>query len=178
MMPLSEKLKTTIRDVNDYPKPGVLFKDITPVLEEPLLVKEIIAEMVARFREERIDAIAATEARGFIFGSMLAYELGTRFIPIRKAGKLPYKTRSRQYALEYGVASIEMHIDAVRQGWRVLVHDDLLATGGTAGASAELINSFGAQVVGFSFVVNLGFLPGEKVLEDRFGLKSHYLVSY
>lgn len=178
IMLLSEKLKRKIRDVNDYPKPGVLFKDITPVLAEPLLVKEIIAEIVTQFAEQRIDAIAATEARGFIFGSMLAYALGIRFIPIRKAGKLPYKTRSRKYALEYGEASIEIHIDAVQPGWRVLVHDDLLATGGTAGASAELISSFGANVVGFSFVVNLGFLGGEKSLTDRFGLKPHYLVSY
>lgn len=178
MMQLSEKLKQTIRDVKDYPKPGILFKDITPVLADPQLIKEIVRQMVKEFEPQRIDAVASTEARGFIFGSILAHELNCRFIPVRKAGKLPFKTRLQQYSLEYGSASIEMHIDAIRPGWRVLVHDDLLATGGTAGATADLVNGLNGIVAGFSFIINLSFLAGEQNLTNRFGLKPHYLVSY
>jgi adenine phosphoribosyltransferase len=177
-MQLSEKLLETIRDVNDYPSPGIVFKDITPVLADPVLVKEIVDEMVREFSESGIDAIVATEARGFIFGSMLAYALGCRFIPVRKSGKLPYDTRAMDYALEYGSASIEIHVDAIKPGERILVHDDLLATGGTAGATASLVQSFRGKVVGFSFLVNLSFLPGERKLAEGFGLKPHYLVSY
>lgn len=177
-MQLSEKLKQTIRDVKDYPKPGILFKDITPVLADPQLMKEIVRQMVKEFEPQRIDAVASTEARGFIFGSILAHELNCRFIPVRKAGKLPFKTRLQQYSLEYGSASIEMHIDAIKPGWRVLVHDDLLATGGTAGATADLVNGLNGIVAGFSFIINLSFLPGEQNLTNRFGLKPHYLVSY
>lgn len=178
MMQLSEKLKQTIRDVKDYPKSGILFKDITPVLADPQLIKEIVRQMVKEFEPQRIDAVASTEARGFIFGSILAHELNCRFIPVRKAGKLPFKTRLQQYSLEYGSASIEMHIDAIRPGWRVLVHDDLLATGGTAGATADLVNGLNGIVAGFSFIINLSFLAGEQNLTNRFGLKPHYLVSY
>lgn len=177
-MQLKDKLKQTIRDIKDYPKPGIVFKDITPVLADPRLCKEIVQHMVQEFKSRQIDAVAATEARGFIFGSILAYELNCRFIPVRKAGKLPFKTRSQQYDLEYGSASIEMHVDAVRPGWRVLVHDDLLATGGTAGATADLIKGLNGVVVGFSFVINLSFLPGVQNLTNRFGVKPHYLVSY
>jgi len=177
-MRLSEKLIQTIRDVNDYPTPGIVFKDITPVLADPALVTEIVDEMVRRFKGSNIDAVAATEARGFIFGAMLAYTLGCRFIPVRKSGKLPYNTRSMDYSLEYGTASIEMHVDAVKPGERILVHDDLLATGGTAGATASLVQSFNGKVVGFSFLVNLSFLPGERKLIEGFGLDPHYLVSY
>jgi len=177
-MQLSEKIKQTIRDVQDYPKPGIVFRDITPVLADPPLIKEIVQEMVQEFRSQQIDAVAATEARGFIFGSILAHELNCRFIPVRKAGKLPFKTRSQQYDLEYGSASIEMHVDAVRPGWRVLVHDDLLATGGTAGATGDLIKGLDGIVAGFSFVINLSFLPGAQNLTNRFGIKPHYLVSY
>lgn len=177
-MQLSEKLKQAIRDVPDYPKAGIVFKDITPVLADPLLVREVVAEMADYFREKQIEAIASTEARGFIFGAMLAHTLGCKFIPVRKAGRLPYKTRSQQYDLEYGTAAIEMHTDAVSQGLRVLVHDDLLATGGTAGATGELVRSFGGQVVGFSFLINLTFLGGAMKLAKRFGVEPHYLVSY
>jgi adenine phosphoribosyltransferase len=165
-MPLEEKIKNTIRDVPDYPKAGIVFKDITPVLSSPALVKEII------------DAIAATEARGFIFGSILALELGCRFIPIRKKGKLPFTTRSQEYQLEYGVATVEIHTDAIKPGDRVLIHDDLLATGGTAGAAADLIKSFDGVVVGFSFIINLSFLPGEDNLIQKHGVTPHYLVKY
>jgi adenine phosphoribosyltransferase len=177
-MQLSDKIKQSIRDVKDYPKPGIVFKDITPVLADVSLRKEIVDSLIQEFQPKKIDAIASTEARGFIFGSILAYELGCPFILIRKAGKLPYQTRSQEYALEYGTAKVEMHIDAVRPGWRVLVHDDLLATGGTAGAAADLIQYAQGEVVGFSFIINLSFLPGAKTLEERFGVKSHFLVSY
>lgn len=177
-MQLSEKIKNSIRDVKDYPKPGIVFKDITPVLADPALRKEIVRSLIKEFESQKIDAIASTEARGFIFGSILAYELGCPFILIRKAGKLPYKTRSQEYNLEYGTSKVEMHIDAVKPGWRVLVHDDLLATGGTAGAAADLIQHSNGIIAGFSFIINLSFLPGAEILEKRFGVKSHFLVSY
>jgi adenine phosphoribosyltransferase len=177
-MLLSEKLKQTIRNVKDYPKPGIVFKDITPVLARPDLVNEIVAELVKTYGNQKIDAIAGVEARGFIFGSILAHALKCRFIPIRKAGKLPFKTLIKDYALEYGAASVEMHIDAIQPDWRVLVHDDLLATGGTAGAAAELVLQSGGELAGFSFLINLGFLPGEQNLEERFGVKPDYLVEF
>jgi len=177
-MELSEKIKRSIRDVKDYPKPGIVFKDITPILADPGLRKEIVGALVQEFRSQKIDAIASTEARGFIFGSILAYELGCPFILVRKAGKLPYQTRSAEYSLEYGTAKVEMHIDSVKQGWRVLVHDDLLATGGTAGATADLIQHSDGVIAGFSFIINLSFLPGAENLEKRFGIKPHYLVNY
>lgn len=177
-MQVSEKLRRTIRDVSDFPKPGIVFKDITPVLADPQLVSEIVKEIAQEFRAKQIDAVVSTEARGFIFGSILSYELGCRFVPVRKAGKLPFETRSQPYELEYGKASIEMHVDAIKPGWRVLIHDDLLATGGTAGATADLVKSFDGIVAGFSFVVNLSFLQGERNLTERFGLKPHYLVNY
>jgi adenine phosphoribosyltransferase len=177
-MHVSEKVRQTIRDVRDYPKPGIVFKDITPVLGNPSLFREVVREMLIMLEGQKIDAIAAVEARGFIFGSVLAHEMNCRFIPVRKAGKLPYKTRSQEYALEYGTAAIEMHEDAVAKGSRVLVHDDLLATGGTAGATASLVQDLGGVVAGFSFLINLSFLPGEENLVKRFGLKPQYLVSY
>jgi len=177
-MQLSEKIKLAIRDVKDYQKPGIIFKDITPILADTALRKEIVDALVQEFRSQKIDAIASTEARGFIFGSILAYELGCPFILVRKAGKLPYQTRSAEYSLEYGTAKVEMHIDSVKQGWRVLVHDDLLATGGTAGATADLIQHSDGIIAGFSFIINLSFLPGAEHLEKRFGVKPHFLVNY
>ncbi|SKC50048.1 adenine phosphoribosyltransferase [Ohtaekwangia koreensis] len=177
-MQLSEKIKHAIRDVQDYPKPGIVFKDITPVLADPSLMHEIARQLKNDFQSQKIDAIAAVEARGFIFGSILAHELNCRFIPIRKAGKLPYKVRRREYDLEYGTACIEMHEDAIQPGWQVLVQDDLLATGGTASAAGELIESVGAKVAGFSFIINLSFLPGYKKLQERFGVNPQYLIEY
>ncbi len=175
---LEDEIKDAIRDVQDYPKPGIVFKDIIPVFDNPALVRKIVKALVEEYADKKIDAIASVEARGFIFGSVLANELGCRFLPIRKAGKLPFKTRSQSYALEYGTATIEIHEDAVKPGWRVLVHDDLLATGGTAAATADLIKSFDGVLAGFSFLVNLSFLPGEQKLKDQYGLQPHCLVRY
>jgi adenine phosphoribosyltransferase len=177
-MELTQRITKAVRDVKDYPKPGILFKDITPVLSDPALVKEIVNALSAPFKDEAIDAIAAVEARGFIFGSLLAYALGCAFVPVRKSGKLPFETMSEEYALEYGFAAIEMHVDAFNKGSRVLIHDDLLATGGTAGAAARLVNSMGGEVVGFSFLINLSFLPGEEKLKDQFGINPHCLIRY
>ena len=177
-MMLADEIKNAIRDVYDYPKQGIVFKDITPIFDNPILVRKIAKALTEQFADEKIDAVASIEARGFIFGSVLANELKSRFIPIRKAGKLPYKTRSQSYELEYGTATIEIHDDAIKPGWRVLVHDDLLATGGTASATANLIKSFDGVLAGFSFLINLGFLPGEQKLKNLYGLQPHSLVRY
>jgi adenine phosphoribosyltransferase len=177
-MNLEDKVKSIVRDVPDFPKPGILFKDITPLLTKPDLVKEITVEIASHYKHQKIDAIAAVEARGFIFGSILAQELRCAFIPMRKSGKLPYQTISQEYALEYGTASVEVHIDAIERGWNVLIHDDLLATGGTAGAAANLVKRLGGTIAGFSFLINLSFLPGEQKLHQQFGMKPQYLVSY
>lgn len=173
-----EKVRSIIRDVSDFPKPGILFKDITPVLADSQLVHEIMRDLVRDFKPQQYDAIVGIESRGFIFGSLLAYELKIPFVPVRKAGKLPYKTISESYALEYGNATIEIHEDALRAGSRVLIHDDLLATGGTAAAAARLVNKLGARAEAFSFLINLSFLGGDQILFDEFGVKPHYLISY
>ena len=177
-MNLSDQLKANIRNIPDYPKVGIQFKDITPVLGNPALVRDIIQEQVRHFKSLQIEAIAGIEARGFILGSILAHELHCPFIPIRKTGKLPYKTKSQSYALEYGMASVEIHVDAIEQGMRVLIHDDLLATGGTATAAGQLVKDLGGTLAGFSFLVNLSFLPGAKQLIQTFGLDPHSITQY
>ncbi len=177
-MHLAEKVKSTIRDVPDFPRPGILFRDITPLLHDPLLRAEIVQELARHFNGHRLTAVAGIEARGFIFGALLAQKLNLPFIPVRKAGKLPFATFTKQYALEYGTASLQLHVDALRPGDRVLIHDDLLATGGTAVAAAELVEMAGAVVAGFSFLVNLAFLPGVKNLIDKFGLTPQFVVEY
>jgi adenine phosphoribosyltransferase len=177
-MLLAEKVKSRVREVQDFPKTGIIFKDITPVFEDPKLVDEMIQSIVSRFKAEKIEAVAGIEARGFIFGAILAHELKCRFIPIRKAGKLPYKTKSKEYSLEYGTNKIEMHVDAVAPGDRVLVHDDLLATGGTATAAGDLVLEMGGTLVGFSFIINLLFLPGAQNILDRFGVKPYSIIEY
>jgi adenine phosphoribosyltransferase len=175
---LQEKFKSTVRDVADYPKPGIVFKDLTPVLANPELVNEILREQVAKWKPMNIDAVVAIEARGFIIGSLLAHALQCAFVPVRKLGKLPYKTLAEHYSLEYGTASMEIHVDAIKPGWRVLVHDDLLATGGTASAAANLVKRSGGEIAGFSFLVNLDFLPGAKNLEANYGVKPFCQVVY
>ncbi|MBX2946112.1 MAG: adenine phosphoribosyltransferase [Cyclobacteriaceae bacterium] len=177
-MLLEEKIKSAIRDVIDYPKPGIVFKDITPVLANPDLLRLTVDEMAKHFRHQHVDAIAAVEARGFILGGILARELNCSFIPVRKVGKLPYTTVAEKYTLEYGTAAVEMHVDAIQKGWNVLVHDDLLATGGTAAAAARLVKQSGGLVAGFSFLINLSFLPGYERLSREFGVNPDCLVTY
>ena len=162
---ISSRLKEVIRDVPDFPKPGIIFKDITPILLDPQLTRDIIDEMVNHVKQLNLDAIVGIESRGFWFGIMLANKLNIPFIPIRKKGKLPYKTISYKYDLEYGSAEMEMHKDEIEKDWNVLIHDDLLATGGTACAAAELIKMQDANVAGFSFVVDLTFLNGSETLK-------------
>lgn len=174
---LSEKLATVIRNVPDFPKPGILFKDITPVLEDPVLSREVVDAFVDGLEGQRVDAVVGIESRGFIFGMMLANKLNVPFIIVRKAGKLPYKTHRYEYALEYGSAVMEMHVGAIKPGWNVLIHDDLLATGGTAAAAAELIHLQGGSTGGFFFLVELSFLPGREKLE-KYSSKILSLVSF
>lgn len=177
-MLLADKIKEIIRDVPDFPKPGILFKDITPVLASPALVKEMVQSMAEEFGELKVDVIIGIESRGFIFGALLANELGLPFVPVRKAGKLPHKTISQSYALEYGEATLQIHHDALQPGSKVIIHDDLLATGGTAAAAGKLVQKLNAEVSAFSFLINLSFLKGEELLAANLGAKSHYLVSY
>src|ERR1041385_866948 len=160
-----QEILNAIRNVPDFPKPGIQFKDITPLLLDPKLGKQIIAEFVSRLKTTKVDAIAGIESRGFLFGYMLAVEMNVPFIPIRKSGKLPWKTIGCDYALEYGTARVEMHDDALQPEMNVLIHDDLLATGGTACATADLVQMKKANVSAFGFVVELNFLEGRKKLE-------------
>ncbi len=164
MSELIEQIKDKIRDVQDFPKKGIVFKDITPILKDAELSGKIIHELT-NILTEGVTHVVGIESRGFLFGFPAAIKKGISFVLVRKKGKLPYKTVSYEYALEYGTAEIEMHIDAVGPGDKVVVHDDLLATGGTAEAAAELITRQGAEVVGFSFVVELSFLKGRDILE-------------
>lgn len=156
-------LSKYLRDVPDFPKPGILFKDITPLLASPAAMTEAIARF-AHLDVGRIDKVAAIESRGFLFGAPLAMKLGVGFVPIRKPGKLPWKTNRIEYVLEYGKDAVEIHQDAVRRGERVLLVDDLLATGGTMGAACQLVESCGGTVAACAFVVELCFLPGRQRL--------------
>lgn len=161
---IEEKIKQAIRDIPDFPKPGIMFKDITPLLKDPHLCREAVYALMEANKAVKIDAVAGIESRGFLLGLPLAMELDVPFIPIRKKGKLPHSTVDLEYDLEYGSATIEMHRDAIEKDWNVLIHDDLLATGGTACASAKLIQKCGGNVAGFSFIVDLTFLKGEEKL--------------
>jgi adenine phosphoribosyltransferase len=161
-----DAIREAIRNVPDFPKPGILFKDITPLLLDPKLGRKIVAEFIEQLKGTKVDAIVGIESRGFLFGYMLAVEMNVPFIPIRKSGKLPWKTIGCDYALEYGTARIEMHEDALTAGMNVLIHDDLLATGGTAAAAAILVEMKKATVSGFAFVVELDFLEGSKKLNQ------------
>ncbi len=157
-------LASTIREVPDFPKEGILFYDITTLLKNPVALKESIDQLTAHYRNLQIDAIAGIESRGFIFGMPLAYQLGVGFLPVRKPGKLPAKTIAESYALEYGTNTLELHVDAVTEGQRILVVDDLLATGGTAQASCKLVERLGGKVVGVTFAIELTFLKGREKL--------------
>jgi adenine phosphoribosyltransferase len=165
-MNLEEKVKRVIRDIPDFPKPGILFKDITPIMQNHLLCQEIIGHVKNQITPLKIDGIAGIESRGFLFGVPLSMALGVPFILIRKKGKLPYKTVCHSYDLEYGSATIEMQIDDIKPGQRILIHDDLLATGGSASAAAQLIKKQDGIVAGFNFLVELSFLNGRPVISD------------
>ncbi len=158
-------LRHIIRDVPDFPKPGILFKDITPVMEDPDAFRTALAGMKDLLVEVEFDALAAIESRGFLFGAPLGLDLDKRLVLMRKAGKLPSETRSVTYDLEYGQASLEVHVDSIKPGDRVIIVDDLLATGGTAAASARLVSDAGGIVAGFLFLVELEFLAGKAKLE-------------
>ncbi|MCK6528323.1 adenine phosphoribosyltransferase [Myxococcota bacterium] len=159
-----ERVKSLIRDVPDFPKPGILFKDITPIFQDPKVFGVVQDALYERLSSTPADVIAGIESRGFLFGAPLALRMGLPFVPVRKAGKLPWRTVSQSYDLEYGSATIEMHEDAVKPGQRVLMIDDLLATGGTAAAAVSLVRKMDAQVVECVFVIELDFLGGRKVL--------------
>jgi adenine phosphoribosyltransferase len=159
------KLRASVRDVPDFPKKGIVFKDITPVLSDPALFRASIDLFLQRCRGRKIDKIVGIDARGFVFGSAVAYELGVGFVPIRKRGKLPYKTEVAKYSLEYGEAEMEMHIDALTAGERVVLVDDLLATGGTSAAAALLIRNAGGNLVEAQFLIELESLHGRNQLE-------------
>jgi adenine phosphoribosyltransferase len=159
-----QRLREGVRDVPDFPKPGILFKDITPVLADPALFRLSIECFREATRAADVEKVVGIDARGFVFGAAVAYDLGLGFVPVRKKGKLPYQCQSAAYTLEYGEAVVEMHIDALRPGERVVLIDDLLATGGTAAASAKLIREMGAVLVEAQFLIELEFLHGRQNL--------------
>lgn len=166
---MSPDLTAYIRDVPDFPKPGILFKDITPLLGNPDALKAAVQALADPYRDANLASVAAVESRGFIFAAAVAYELGCGFVPLRKPNKLPAATTSVTYELEYGVDTIEVHVDAIRPGDRVAIVDDVIATGGTAVASVELVEGLGGELVGISFLIDLAFLSGSARL-------SHYPV--
>jgi adenine phosphoribosyltransferase len=170
-----QRLEAYIRNIPDFPEPGIQFKDITPLVKEPAMLRLAVHQLIHPFLGEDITAVAGMEARGFIFGSLAAWDLGIGFIPLRKPGKLPYDVESMSYDLEYGSASLEVHIDALEKGDRVLLIDDLIATGGTAAASCDLIEKLGAEVAACAFVVELDFLKGREKL-DKYRI--HSLIHY
>jgi len=160
-------IRGAIRDIPDFPKPGIIFKDITPLLSNGPLFGKTIDLIAERYRHQRIDTVLGIESRGFIVGSALAYKLGAGFSVVRKPGKLPYDTHSASYELEYGKDTLEIHIDAVAPNSRVVIADDLIATGGTAAATAELVSKLGATVVECAFVIELAFLNGREKLKPH-----------
>lgn len=176
-MSLESKLSEAIRDVPDFPKKGIVFKDITPIMMDAVLSAEVVDQLYFMYKDANIDAVAGIESRGFLFGYPLAMKLGVPFILIRKKGKLPHKVISVNYDLEYGNATIEMHVDAVSKGQNILVHDDLLATGGSAEAAGRLIQKAGGDVAGFNFLVSLDFLNGIEKLKE-FSNNITNLVTY
>jgi adenine phosphoribosyltransferase len=177
MIPNSDlqQLSTAIRDVPDFPKPGIIFKDITPVLADPKLFRMAIDGFVAATTAVGAEKVVGIDARGFLFGAAVAYELGLGFVPVRKKGKLPWQTQSAAYTLEYGEAVVEMHIDALRPGEKVVMIDDLLATGGTAAAAIKLVEKMGAQLMEAQFLIELDFLNGRKNLpQDKVRAFLHF----
>jgi adenine phosphoribosyltransferase len=170
-----ESLKAKIRDVPDFPEPGIVFKDIMPLLADPGCLRTTVELLADWIEPRKPDVILGAEARGFILGAALAYKLGCGFVAARRPGKLPWKTVSATYALEYGENALELHADAIANGARVLVHDDVLATGGTARAICDLAEQLGGEIIGVAFVIELAFLDGRKHLE---GYDAHSLITY
>ena len=168
-------LSSKIRDIVDFPKEGVVFKDITPILQDPKYLNESINQMEEQIKDLEFVYIIGPESRGFIFGVPLACKMNKGFIPVRKKGKLPYETKAKEYSLEYGTATIEIHIDAIKPGQKVVIADDLLATGGTSRAIVDLIEEMGGEIVGFVYLIELEFLDGRKLL-DGYNIKS--LIKY
>ena len=168
-------LEKFIRDVPDFPKKGIVFKDITPLVGDPAALKEAADRMAAPFRGRGVEFVAGVESRGFIFATLLAERLGAGLVPVRKPGKLPWKTIRKNYELEYGTAAVEIHTDAIRPGAKVLIADDLLATGGTVAAACDLVRQLKGEIVGVTFVVELAFLHGREKLP---GLDVHSLIKY
>lgn len=170
-----EILKQKIRHIPDFPKPGILFYDVTTLLRDPVGFREAIDAMCAPYAKGSVDLVVGIESRGFILGAPMADRLGAGFVPVRKLGKLPGKTVRESYSLEYGTDSLEVHDDAIEKGQRVLIVDDLLATGGTAAAVTKLVKKLGGEITGLAFLVELGFLPGRKKLE---GENLHVVLHY
>ena len=170
-----EHLKNSIRNIPDYPKPGIQFKDITPILQDPELFGDVIDIFYDRYKSEKIDVIVGIESRGFIFAAPLALKLGCSLAIARKPGKLPYETVSAEYSLEYGVDALELHIDAIKSGERVLIVDDLLATGGTAKAAGELVAKLRGDILCFAFLINLVKLKGIDILKPH---QTFYIIEY
>jgi len=170
-----EVVKAHIRDVPDFPQEGVVFKDITPLLADPIAFSTVIDLIVVQFGRGNVDKVVGIEARGFILASPVAYHFGAGFVPVRKAGKLPWQTQSAEYELEYGSETLEIHTDSFHPGERVLIVDDVLATGGTAQATARLVESAGAKVVGIAFLIELEFLKGRSKLQ---GYETFSLITY
>ena len=170
-------LKSFVREVPDFPKKGILFKDLTPIWQDPAAFRSMVEQMAQPYRSARIERVAGIESRGLIIGSALAHELGTGLVPVRKEGKLPWKTVSASYSLEYGEAVTELHEDAFKPGTRVLIVDDLLATGGTAQAAVQLVNKLKGKIVGLAFLVELEFLQGRRRLE-KLGVELFSLIKY
>lgn len=170
-----QRLESKVRAIPDFPKPGVVFRDITPLVSDPAMLRLAIHQLVQPFIGEPVDAVAGMEARGFIFGALSAQELNVGFVPLRKPGKLPYDVQSVSYRLEYGTASLEAHIDAINPGDRILLVDDLIATGGTASASCELVERLGGEIAACAFVIELDDLGGRGRLPGR---QVHSLLHY
>ena len=160
-------LKDVIRTIPDYPKPGIMFRDVTTLMSDPAAFRHAVDAIVAAYRDARIAKVVGIEARGFILGAPVAYKLGAAFIPVRKPGKLPHDVEGFEYELEYGTDTLEVHRDALGAGHRVVIIDDVLATGGTAAAAAALVEKLGGDVVGFGFLMELAFLDGRSRLADR-----------
>jgi len=173
----SALIKTYIRDIPDFPKPGIVFKDITPLMKDQAVFRLAVETIVERYKRFDIDLVVGIESRGFIFGAPISYGLECGFIPVRKPGKLPYETRRQEYELEYGTDALEMHVDAIETGSRILIVDDLLATGGTVSATTDLVRAAGGEVVEATFLVELSFLGGRERVAAK-GLDIFPLVTF